>query len=223
MHQYVLLVLVAAVFVASQLHGTAADAKSLDSATAAEHHHQAKLLHQRQRRAEEAAAAAAEAAAAVAAPVTPNMWSILGQSAKGDQSPGRTIGPRAATDYALVHRHRHKHHRPAVSGELPDALPDELPAAPARTNCPKCQRADEPVMTEEQLTELRIAYVKNQILKKLKLTERPNVSLSGVPRPVAEGATFQPDDNAEAEALKRHAEEFYAKTKQKIIFPQLGE
>lgn len=205
-----MLVLVAAAFVGSQLHASSADAKSLDI-SASEHHHQAKLLHQKQR--QEAAAAAA----AAVAPVTPNMWSILGQSAKGGEPTGKTISHKGATDYALVHKHRHKHHRLSPA----DAQSDEATAP--HTNCPKCQRNDEPMMTEEQLTELRIAYVKNQILKKLKLTERPKVSLSGVPRPVAEGATFQPDDNAEEQALKSHAEEFYAKTKQKIIFPQLGE
>lgn len=88
----------------------------------------------------------------------------------------------------------------------------------AQSNCPKCK--NELLMTEEDLTELRIEYVKKQILKKLKLKERPQVSVSSIPRPVAEGATIQLDDSDDIQS--RVSEEFYAKTTQKIIFPQMG-
>lgn len=75
-------------------------------------------------------------------------------------------------------------------------------------------------MTEEELTKLRIEYVKNQILKKLRLTERPNVSVTNLPKPVAEGSMISEDEDEQ----QNHAfEQFYGKTTQKIIFLELGE
>lgn len=90
------------------------------------------------------------------------------------------------------------------------------------SGCTKCHHRDELMMTEQELTDLRIEFVKNQILKKLKLKERPQVSRSSVPRPVAEGATIQVDENDE-NSLTGIPDEYYARTTQKIIFPQLGE
>lgn len=90
------------------------------------------------------------------------------------------------------------------------------------SGCTKCHHRDELMMTEQELTDLRIEFVKNQILKKLKLKERPQVSMSSVPRPVAEGATIQVDENDE-NSLNGIQDEYYARTTQKIIFPQLGE
>lgn len=87
-------------------------------------------------------------------------------------------------------------------------------------NCPKCQNRPELRMTEGELTKLRIEYVKNQILKKLRMTERPKVSTSYLPRPVAEGSMIFPDD--EDEQQNHASEQFYGKTTQKIIFLQLG-
>lgn len=87
-------------------------------------------------------------------------------------------------------------------------------------NCPKCQSRPELRMTEEQLTKLRIEYVKNQILKKLQMTERPNVSATNLPRPVAEGSMIDPVD--EEEQQNNAFEQFYGKTTQKIIFLELG-
>lgn len=88
------------------------------------------------------------------------------------------------------------------------------------SGCTKCHHRDELMMTEQELTDLRIEFVKNQILKKLKLKERPQVSMSSVPRPVAEGATIQMDDDENS--LTGIPDEYYARTTQKIIFPQLG-
>lgn len=88
-----------------------------------------------------------------------------------------------------------------------------------KKNCAKCSR--EIRMSEKELTELRIEYVKNQILKKLRLTERPQVSASNIPKPVADGATFY-QDNA-PEYFNRAPDEFYGKTTQRLIFPKLGE
>lgn len=88
-----------------------------------------------------------------------------------------------------------------------------------KVNCPKCQSRPELRMTEEELTKLRIEYVKNQILKKLRMTERPNVSVANLPRPVAEGSMISEDE----EEQQNHVfEQFYGKTTQKIIFLELG-
>lgn len=87
-------------------------------------------------------------------------------------------------------------------------------------NCPKCQSRPELRMTEEQLTKLRIEYVKNQILKKLRMTERPNVSATNLPLPVAEGSMIDPED--EEEQQNNAFAQFYGKTTQKIIFLELG-
>lgn len=88
-------------------------------------------------------------------------------------------------------------------------------------NCPKCQSRPELRMTEKELTKLRIEYVKNQILKKLQMTERPNVSATNLPRPVAEGSMIFPED--EENQQHNAFEQFYGKTTQKIIFLELGE
>lgn len=88
-------------------------------------------------------------------------------------------------------------------------------------NCPKCQSRPELRMTEGQLTKLRIEYVKNQILKKLRLTKRPNVSATNLPRPIAEGSMINAEDEEEQQQNNAF-EQFYGKTTQKIIFLELG-
>lgn len=131
---------------------------------------------------------------------SPNMWKILGQTVK--------------TEHNDDDDHNHE-----KFNEIHHNHVTKVPS-----NCPKCQNRPELRMTEEELTELRIEYVKNQILQKLKLTERPQVSVSlsnGLPKPVAEGATFLPD--SDDESITGIADDFYGKTTQKIIFPQLGE
>lgn len=133
---------------------------------------------------------------------SPNMWKILGQTVKTEQNDD--------DDNYIQHDKLNENHNSHVT---------KIPS-----NCPKCQNRPEIRMTEEELTELRIEYVKNQILKKLKLTERPQVSVSlsgGLPKPVAEGATFLSD--SDEDSITGIPDEFYGKTTQKIIFPQLGE
>lgn len=133
---------------------------------------------------------------------SPNMWTMLGQPPK--------------SEHLERHRDRHTaiHH---VNNHEENLTLDEHKKV--ITNCPKCHNKQEAVqMTEEQLTELRIEYVKNQILKKLKLKEPPKVSLSDLPRPVIEGATME---RAEDESTGGIPDEYYAQTTQKIFFPQL--
>lgn len=153
-------------------------------------------------------------------------------------------GKRSAISAESHHSHRfhnhRKHHRPYQS-QHPNQITNQMATAP--TNCPKCRQgldgskttaqSSARVVTDDELTRLRIAFAKNQILKKLRLTDIPNVRLSGVPRPVAEGATYrQRDSNVDGsdanadgydEENMNIADDFYAKTNQKIIFPELGE
>lgn len=84
-------------------------------------------------------------------------------------------------------------------------------------NCKTCQNGVK--MTEEELTALRIEFVKNQILKKLRLTERPNVSIKDLPKPITEKLIPDP----ETENVNRQVEDYYGKTTKKFIFLQEGE
>lgn len=149
---------------------------------------------------------------------SPNMWTILGQTVVksensepiiNDSSSSSQIVDADFSDSILMDKiNAHNHHTTHMRK-------NEL------SPCPKCQNRPEIRMTEEQLTELRIKYVKNQILKKLKLSEKPQVSISSLPKPVAEGATIRLD--SEENELSGIQDDFYAKTTQKIIFPEIGE
>lgn len=97
----------------------------------------------------------------------------------------------------------------------PDEPPPDDILVPA-SSCASCDSLKLKI-SEDELTLLRIEYIKNQILKKLKLNEKPVISNSSIPRPVVEGLTMQQtyDEN---ENIDRY-EEFYAKTTQRYIFP----
>lgn len=145
----------------------------------------------------------------------PNMWTILGQTIKSDNS---EISPEYSDtneydnmlyDKTIEHHRKRENSHHSSSG-----------GGSATTNCPKCHSRPEIRLTEQELTELRIKYVKNQILKKLKLKERPQVSISDLPKPVAEGATIFMD--SEENSLTGIPDEYYGKTTQKIIFPEIG-
>lgn len=125
----------------------------------------------------------------------PNMWTILGQTIKSSDN--------SAEDNENWPIHENIQNNKKTK------------------NCAKCQNHPELRMTEEELTALRIEYVKNQILQKLRLTERPQVSASNIPKPVAEGATIYQESTQEH--TNRAPDEFYGKTTQKIIFLKLGE
>lgn len=152
----------------------------------------------------------------------------------GDNSPMMMVGQDLTENHHHIRHHRHSKNMWNIidtsksSNEVFDGNHKENDEHQAhnrhrkdkknQSNCPKCK--NELRMTEQELTELRIEYVKKQILRKLKLKERPQVSVTHIPKPVAEGATIQFDDSDDVQ--QRVSEEFYAKTTQKIIFPQLG-
>ncbi|KAH8244123.1 hypothetical protein KR026_000009 [Drosophila bipectinata] len=81
--------------------------------------------------------------------------------------------------------------------------------------CPKCEsnRQVEHI-TEEQLTHLRIEFVKQQILEKLRLKESPKVAAVELPKPIFEGVTLShPDDSTKNKEL----DDYYARTSKKFI------
>lgn len=73
------------------------------------------------------------------------------------------------------------------------------------------------------LTELRVEYVKQQILRKLRLEKPPEVSLtiSTLPKPLINGHVL---DLKPGEPLEPQipAESFYGKTNQIVVFPNEG-
>ncbi|XP_012277517.1 growth/differentiation factor 8 [Orussus abietinus] len=73
------------------------------------------------------------------------------------------------------------------------------------------------------LTELRVEYVKQQILKKLRLSKPPEVSLSisTLPKPLVNGHVLELRPGAPL-APDAQAESFYGKTDQIVVFPKQG-
>lgn len=92
-------------------------------------------------------------------------------------------------------------------------------------NCPGCIHAknfDE--ISDDELDELRIEFVKNEILRKLRLTERPPKKeklINELPEPVQEDHM----DHGYEKSVKNvilNNEDYYAKTTQKIVFLTQG-
>ncbi|XP_014095405.1 growth/differentiation factor 8 [Bactrocera oleae] len=88
-----------------------------------------------------------------------------------------------------------------------------------KTDCPKCESSRRVQhISEEELTLLRIEYVKQQILEKLRLKERPNVSAVSLPKPIYEGTTI--DEEEDDGAKNKEVDDYYARTSKKFIFLQ---
>ncbi|XP_016991277.1 growth/differentiation factor 8 isoform X2 [Drosophila rhopaloa] len=101
----------------------------------------------------------------------------------------------------------------------PEVLPGErnitISVKSRGGGCPKCEsnRQVEHI-TEEQLTHLRIEFVKQQILEKLRLKESPKVSAVELPKPIFDGMTLShPDDSTKNKDL----DDYYARTSKKFI------
>ncbi|KAH8279764.1 hypothetical protein KR054_004684 [Drosophila jambulina] len=86
--------------------------------------------------------------------------------------------------------------------------------------CPKCESSRQVEhITEEQLTHLRIEFVKQQILEKLRLKESPNVSAVELPKPIFDGVSLShPDDSSKNKEL----DDYYARTSKKFILLKRG-
>ncbi|XP_011870253.1 PREDICTED: inhibin beta A chain isoform X2 [Vollenhovia emeryi] len=99
---------------------------------------------------------------------------------------------------------------------LPHAPSDSL--TNKENDCAGCAQNKVTVIDPDPLlTELRVEYVKQQILKKLRLSKPPEVSmpLSTLPKPLINGNVLRPD-------LERPAENFYGKTNQVVVFSSEG-
>lgn len=78
--------------------------------------------------------------------------------------------------------------------------------------------------TDPILTELRVEYVKQQILKKLRLSRPPEISmpLSTLPKPLINGRVLELRPGSPLEPEKSAADSFYGKTDQIVVFPNEG-
>lgn len=78
--------------------------------------------------------------------------------------------------------------------------------------------------SDSVVTSLRIEYIKNQILNKLRLKEKPAVSLDNLPRIVKENdyimSKIRDEDDDDDE--DGYSDDFYAKTTRVIVFPYEG-
>nr|CAD7440577.1 unnamed protein product [Timema bartmani] len=122
-----------------------------------------------------------------------------------------------------------------ASSAAPEQRLGELAAAwsalfetPTTDNPNKCQGcgerrvAVEDTMASSQLTAMRIEYIKQQILKKLRLKEPPTISrpLSSLPKPLANGTVLSKTRGVPT--VNKDVDDFYGKTDQVIIFPKEG-
>lgn len=145
----------------------------------------------------------------------PNMWTLLATNkrSKDDES-----GPKYNGDDI-----ESSHDANEIADDSTDFEPadHDVSIKKVAANCPKCKQ-NSVKMSENELANLRIEYVKNQILHKLRLTERPApVPKDELPEPIQEGYAIQGDENTDY--LNRHLDDYYAKTTQKIIFLSRGE
>ncbi|EDW57868.1 inhibin beta A chain [Drosophila virilis] len=114
---------------------------------------------------------------------------------------------------------------PAPPAVIDDSAPEHNVSshtnATASSGCPKCESSRQVEhITEEELRRLRIEFVKQQILEKLRLKESPKVSAVELPRPIFEGVTLQ---HAEESGKNKDYDDYYARTNQKFILLQREE
>lgn len=115
-------------------------------------------------------------------------------------------------------RYRHKHLLRAWR-TLSDLSPE------SQNSCLGCgarRVLQESNYEKSEITALRIEFVKQQILKKLRLKEPPSVSMPfyTLPKPLTNGTILHKTNNLESNT---DADDFYGTTDQVILFPQEGE
>ncbi|XP_029162085.1 inhibin beta C chain-like isoform X2 [Nylanderia fulva] len=102
-------------------------------------------------------------------------------------------------------------------------LPHSESSTSNENDCAGCEQNKVNVIDPNPyLTELRVEYVKQQILKKLRLSKPPEVSmpLSTLPKPLINGNVLELRPGAPEP--EKPAEHFYGKTDQVIVFPTEG-
>lgn len=143
----------------------------------------------------------------------PNIWSLLDTNKSASDNEN---GPKYSDDIEPSHANE-------IAADMSDfdTTNDDESIKKVAANCPKCKQ-NSVKMSENELANLRIEYVKNQILHKLRLTERPApIAKDELPEPIQEGYAIQNDDDTDY--LNRHLDDYFAKTTQKIIFLTRGE
>lgn len=103
-----------------------------------------------------------------------------------------------------------------------EKMPQQYLHDDKKYDCPKCQQNKQiERISETELHDLRIQFVKNQILRKLRLTEKPQVVQRDIPKPVVDGATIL-EPNHDDNTINRMFDDYYGTTTQKIIFLKEG-
>ncbi|KAF2882318.1 hypothetical protein ILUMI_23883 [Ignelater luminosus] len=110
----------------------------------------------------------------------------------------------------------------AILDTRPPAAVSSETTSSSCSGCPQKYRETDQdhkryTMTEEELTALRIEYIKNQILRKLRLKEKPTVAMAPLPKPVTEDENLVPRSHDDSSPSP--FDDFYGKTTQAIIFP----
>ena len=145
----------------------------------------------------------------------PNIWALLAanKSARDDES-----GPKYNKNIVPTHDVNEIADDTTNFGPSDSEHDDSI----KKLDCPKCKQ-NSVKMSENELANLRTEYVKNQILHKLRLNERPApISKDVLPEPIQEGYAVSHETDPDDEFLNRHLDDYFAKTTQKIIFLTKG-
>ena len=117
-----------------------------------------------------------------------------------------------------------------VEEPIPDSYDPETSLEEAATEpeisapCPGClRRRTEQQLSEEELKTLRIEYIKQQILEKLRMTEPPNVTVprpAVLPEPLLRSEVTRGHEHQAVE--QENEDDFYGKTTEVIVFADEG-
>jgi hypothetical protein len=143
----------------------------------------------------------------------PNIWALLeaNKNARDDAN-----SPKYSKNTEASHDHNE------IADESNFGPSNGQDDSTKKIDCPKCKQ-NSVKMSEDELANLRTEYVKNQILHKLRLTERPApMSKDELPEPIQEGYAVSSIADPDDEFLNRHLDDYFAKTTQKIIFLTKG-
>lgn len=121
-------------------------------------------------------------------------------------------------------------HMRSVFGAIFDSRPPAATMLSETTSCAGCaqkysevdqnSKQERYTVTEEEITALRIEYIKNQILRKLRLKQKPTVSISHLPIPVTEDDSLVPKGHDDS--TPSPFDDYYGRTTQAIVFPYEG-
>ncbi|EDV99048.1 inhibin beta A chain [Drosophila grimshawi] len=147
---------------------------------------------------------------------SPKLWQLLSQGYQFDEWLDGPAGNDQVDDSMLQEDEAEQY----VKNELQQSR--NATTKTASSGCPKCEsHRQEEHISEEELRNLRIEFVKQQILEKLRLKESPKVSGVELPRPIFEGIALQqhPDESSK----NKDYDDYYARTNQKFILLQREE